>query len=115
MAIAKVNSGTAPGIPTSLVNGWTGGTNYPFSWTAPTSTGLDKDGSTAATITGYYIEAYEATSSTGTGATLKLISAPTSTSYTYTSSNSNNYAAFKVAAINSAGKQSTLSGFSTWR
>lgn len=105
---------TAPSTPAAPVNGWTGGTNYPVSWSAP-SPGTTTSG--AATITGYSVRVYQADSNTGTAAflltTIPLGSAPTST--TYTSPNASKYYAFSVAATNSAGLTSTFSGLSTYR
>jgi hypothetical protein len=106
---------TQPGTPGTPTNGWTGGTTYPFSWTAPGAGTVAGGG--AATITNYSMRIYEATNSSGTGATLisTFNTGSGSSSYTYTSPNAANYYAASVAAINSAGLQGPYSGISQYK
>lgn len=106
---------TAPGTPGTPTNGWTGGTSYPFSWTAPSAGTVTGGG--AATITNYSMRIYEATNSSGTGATLisTFNTGSSSPSYTYTSPNAALYYAASVAAINSAGLQGSYSGISQYK
>jgi len=106
---------TAPGTPGTPTNGWTGGTSYPFSWTAPGAGTVSGGG--AATITNYSMRIYEATNSSGTGATLftTFNTGSGSSSYTYTSPNAALYYAASVAAINSAGLQGPYSGISQYK
>ena len=107
---------TAPGIPGTPTNGWTSGTSYPFSWTAATPGTVSGGG--AATISSYQIKIYEATSNTGTGATLltTLTSVGSGTTYTYTSPNAALYYAASVSATNSAGlPSSAYSGISAYK
>ena len=106
---------TQPGTPGTPTNGWTGGTTYPFSWTAPAAGTVAGGG--AATITNYSMRIYEATNSSGTGATLRSTfnTGSGSSSYTYTSPNAALYYAASVAAINSAGLQGPYSGISQYR
>jgi uncharacterized repeat protein (TIGR02543 family) len=106
---------TAPGTPGTPTNGWTSGTTYPFSWTAPGAGTVEGGG--AATITNYSIRIYEATNSSGTGAILLTTfnTGSGSSIYTYTSSNAANYYAASVAAINSAGLQGPYSGISQYK
>lgn len=106
---------TAPGTPGTPTNGWTGGTSYPFSWTAPSPGTVTGGG--AATITNYSMRIYEATNSSGTGATLisTFNTGSSSPSYTYTSPNAALYYAASVAAINSAGLQGSYSGISQYK
>ncbi len=105
---------TAPGTPGTVSNGWSGGTSYPFSWSAGT-TGTVAGGG-AATITGYTMKVYQATSSAGAGATLiATLSLGSSTSYTYTSPNSARYYAAQVSATNSASLSSGYGGLSLYR
>jgi len=102
---------TAPGTPTTPTNGWTGGLSYPFSWTAPSAGTVSGGG--AATITGYSIRIYRATSSTGTGSTLWETIFSTGTSKTYNAPDTQYYAC-SVAATNSAsltGNYSTISAY----
>lgn len=106
---------TQPGTPGTPTNGWTGGTTYPFSWTAPGAGTVAGGG--AATITNYSMRIYEATNSSGTGATLisTFNTGSGSSSYTYTSPNAALYYAASVAAINSAGLQGPYSGISQYK
>ncbi len=105
---------TAPGTPGTPTNGWTSGTSYPFSWSAP-STGTVSGGG-AATITGYTMRIYEATSSSGTGSyILTTIPLGSGTSYTYTSPNASLYYAASVAATNSANLTGSYSGISQYK
>lgn len=105
---------TAPGTPGTVSNGYTGGTNYPFSWGAGTTGTVSGGG--AATITAYTMKVYEATSSGGAGATLRAtLSLGSSTSYTYTSPNAARYYAAQVSATNSAGLSSGYGGLSSYR
>jgi hypothetical protein len=115
--ITAQSSGPAsqPGTPGTPTNGWTGGTTYPFSWTAPGAGTVVGGG--AATITNYSIRIYEAQNSSGTGAILlsTFNTGSGSSSYTYTSPNAANYYAASVAAINSAGLQGPYSGISQYK
>ena len=106
---------TAPGTPGTPTNGWTGGTSYPFSWTAPSAGTVTGGG--AATINNYSMRIYEATNSSGTGATLisTFNTGSSSSNYTYTSPNAALYYAASVAAINSAGLQGSYSGISQYK
>ena len=105
---------TAPGTPGTPTNGWTSGTSYPFSWTAPGAGTVAGGG--AATITGYTMRIYEATSSSGTGSyILTTLSLGSGTSYTYTSPNASLYYAASVAATNSAGLTGPYSGISQYK
>jgi hypothetical protein len=105
---------TAPGTPGTPTNGWTSGTSYPFSWTAPSAGTVTGGG--AATITGYTMRIYEATSSSGTGSyLLTTLSLGSGTSYTYTSPNASLYYAASVAATNSAGLTGSYSGISAYK
>jgi hypothetical protein len=106
---------TAPGTPGTPTNGWTGGTSYPFSWTAPSAGTVSGGG--AATITNYSMRIYEATNSAGTGATLLTTfnTGSGSSSYTYTSPNASLYYAASVAATNSAGLTGPYSGISQYK
>lgn len=106
---------TAPGTPGTPTNGWTGGTTYPFSWTAPGPGTVAGGG--AATITNYSIIIYEANNAAGTGAVAKtpFNTGSGSSSYTYTSPNAALYYAASVAAINSAGLQGPYSGISQYK
>jgi hypothetical protein len=105
---------TSPGTPGTPTNGWTGGTSYPFSWTAPGAGTVSGGG--AATITGYTMRIYEATSSSGTGSyILTTLSLGSGTSYTYTSPNASLYYAASVAATNSAGLTGPYSGISQYK
>ena len=105
---------TAPGTPGTVSNGWSGGTSYPFSWSAGT-TGTVAGGG-AATITGYTMRVYQATSNAGAGATLiATLSLGSSTSYTYTSPNPARYYAAQVSATNSASLPSSYGGLSAYR
>ena len=105
---------TAPGTPGTPTNGWTGGTSYPFSWSAPGAGTVTGGG--AATITGYTMRIYEATSSSGTGSyILTTLSLGSGTSYTYTSPNAQLYYAASVAATNSAGITGPYSGISQYK
>jgi len=106
---------TAPGTPGTPTNGWTSGTSYPFSWTAPGAGTVAGGG--AATINNYSMRIYEATNSSGTGATLisTFNTGSSSSSYTYTSPNASLYYAASVAAINSAGLQGPYSGISQYK
>jgi hypothetical protein len=105
---------TAPGTPGTPTNGWTGGTSYPFSWSAPSAGTVTGGG--AATITGYTMRIYEATSSAGAGSYIRTtISLGSGTSYTYTSPNAALYYAASVAATNSAGLTGSYSGISLYK
>lgn len=105
---------TQPGTPGTPTNGWTSGTSYPFSWSAPGAGTVAGGG--AATITGYTMRIYEATSSSGTGSyILTIISLGSGTSYTYTSPNAALYYAASVAATNSAGLTGPYSGISQYK
>lgn len=106
---------TAPGTPGTPANGWTSGTTYPFSWTSPSAGTVAGGG--AATINNYSMKIYEATSSSGTGATLinTFNTGSGSSNYTYTSPNAALYYAASVAAINSAGLQGPYSGISLYK
>jgi len=106
---------TAPGTPGTPTNGWTSGTSYPFSWTAPGAGTVAGGG--AATINNYSMRIYEATNSSGTGATLisTFNTGSSSSSYTYTSPNASLYYAASVAAINTAGLQGPYSGISQYK
>lgn len=105
---------TQPGTPGTPTNGWTSGTSYPFSWTAPGAGTVAGGG--AATITGYTMRIYEATSSSGTGSyILTTLSLGSGTSYTYTSPNASLYYAASVAATNSAGLTGPYSGISQYK
>ena len=106
---------TAPGTPGTPTNGWTSGTSYPFSWTAPGAGTVAGGG--AATINNYSMRIYEASNSSGTGATLisTFNTGSSSSSYTYTSPNASLYYAASVAAINSAGLQGPYSGISQYK
>ena len=116
-AVGSVTPATAPSQPGTPTNGWTGGTTYPFSWTASTSAGTVAGGG-AATITKYGISIYEASSSSGSGAVWKgsFYTANGSTlSYTYTSPNASLYYAASVWAVNSANIESTASPLSAFK
>ncbi len=106
---------TAPGTPGTPTNGWTSGTSYPFTWTAPGAGTVAGGG--AATITNYSMIIYEANNSAGTGAVAKtpFNTGSGSSTYTYTSPNSALYYAASVAAINSAGLQGPYSGISQYK
>ena len=105
---------TAPGTPGTPTNGWTSGTSYPFSWSAPSAGTVTGGG--AATITGYTMRIYEATSSAGAGSYIRTtISLGSGTSYTYTSPNAALYYAASVAATNSAGLTGPYSGISQYK
>lgn len=106
---------TAPGTPGTPTNGWTSGTSYPFSWTAPGAGTVAGGG--AATINNYSMRIYEASNNSGTGATLisTFNTNSSSPSYPYTSPNASLYYAASVAAINSAGLQGPYSGISQYK
>lgn len=116
-ASAPATPATAPGIPGTPTNGWTSGTAYPLTWTAPSSLGTVSGGA-AATISSYQIRIYEATSSTGTGSYLydTITSLGNATSYNYVSPNSIKYYAFSVSATNTAAlSSSSYSGISLYK
>jgi len=106
---------TAPGTPGTPTNGWTGGTAYPFSWSAPSPGTVTGGG--AATISSYSVRIYEATSSAGAGSYLltTINTGSSSTSYNYTSPNASLYYAASVAATNSAGLTGSYSGISAYK
>lgn len=113
-----VDQSTAPSQPAAPSNNWTSGTSYPFTWSAPSSSGLNTNGTTA-TITGYTLEIYKADNSSGSGtyaspwATYNF--SGSITSYTYTSDDSSKYYAAAVKATNSANKTSTISAKSLYK
>jgi hypothetical protein len=110
--ITLASPATAPGTPGTPTNGWTSGFSYPFSWTAPTPGTLSGGGT--ATITGYSIRIYRASSSTGTGSTLYTTLSSTTTSTTFTAPDAQYYAA-AVAATNNAGLTGNYSGISAYK
>jgi len=108
---------SAPSQPAAPSNNWTSGTNYPFSWQAPSSTGTNTNGTTA-TITGYTLEIYKADNSSGGGTYASpwaIIPLGNVTSTTYTSDDSSKYYAAAVKATNSANKTSTISARSLYK
>lgn len=106
---------TAPGIPGTPTNGWTGGLNYPFSWNSASAGTVSGGG--AATISSYQIRIYRASDSAGTGSALynTYTSTGSGTTYTFTAPDGLYYAA-SVSATNSAGlSSSSYSGISAYK
>jgi hypothetical protein len=115
-ATAPATPATAPGTPGTPTNGWTGGVVYPFSWTAPSSSGTVSGGGTA-TISSYQIKIYRASDSAGTGSTLYNTYTSTGSGLTYTFNAPDGlYYAASVSATNSAGLSSLFySGISLYK
>jgi len=105
---------TAPGTPGTPTNGWTGGTAYPFSWSAPSSAGTVSGGGSAS-ISYYNLYIYEATNSSGSGYYQINSYTVYGTSFNYTSPNASKYYACQVSATNTAGLTGGLSGFSAYK
>ena len=105
---------TAPGTPGTPTNGWTGGTAYPFSWSAPSSAGTVSGGG-AASISYYNLYIYEATNSSGSGYYQINSYTVYGTSFNYTSPNASLYYACQVSATNTAGLTGGISGFSPYK
>ena len=112
-ASAPVIPATAPGTPGSITNGWTSGTAYPFSWSAPSAGTVSGGG--AASISYYNLYVYEATNSSGSGYYQINSYTVYGTSFNYTSPNASLYYAFQVSATNTAGLTGGLSGFSAYK
>jgi hypothetical protein len=104
---------TAPGTPGTPTNGWTGGTAYPFSWSAPSAGTVSGGG--AASISYYNLYIYEATNSSGSGYYQINSYTVYGTSFNYTSPNASKYYACQVSATNTAGLTGGLSGFSAYK
>jgi hypothetical protein len=104
---------TAPGTPGTPTNGWTGGTNYPFSWSAPSAGTVSGGG--AASISYYNLYVYQASNSAGSGSTLVNTYTVYGTSFTYTSPNASLYYACAVSAVNTAGLTGGTSSVSAYR
>jgi hypothetical protein len=104
---------TAPGTPATPANGWTGGTAYPFSWSAPSAGTVSGGG--AASISYYNLYIYEATNSSGSGYYQINSYTVYGTSFNYTSPNAAKYYACQVSATNTAGLTGGLSGFSAYK
>ena len=108
-----VTPATAPGTPGTPTNGWSGGTAYPFSWSAPSAGTVSGGG--AASISYYNLYVYEATNGSGSGSTLKNTYTVYGTSFNYTSPNASLYYACAVSAVNTAGLTGGISGVSAYR
>jgi hypothetical protein len=108
-----VTPATAPGTPGTPTNGWSGGTAYPFSWSAPSAGTVSGGG--AASISYYNLYVYEATNSSGSGSTLRNTYTVYGTSFNYTSPNASLYYACTVSAVNTAGLTGGTSGVSAYR
>lgn len=104
---------TAPGTPGTPTNGWTSGTTYPFSWSAP-SAGTFSGGSPAS-ISYYNLYVYQASNSAGSGSTLINTYTVYGTSFTYTSPNVSLYYACAVSATNTAGLTGGISSVSAYK
>ena len=104
---------TAPGTPGTPTNGWTSGTSYPFSWTAPSAGTVSGGG--AASISYYNLYIYEATNSSGSGYYQINSYTVYGTSFSYTSPNASLYYACQVSATNTAGLTGGISGFSPYK
>jgi len=104
---------TAPGTVGTPTNGWTSGTAYPFSWSAPSAGTVSGGG--AASISYYNLYVYEATNSSGSGYYQINSYTVYGTSFNYTSPNASLYYACQVSAVNTAGLTGGLSGFSAFR
>jgi hypothetical protein len=112
-ASATVVPATAPGTPGTPTNGWSGGTAYPFSWSAPSAGTVSGGG--AASISYYNLYVYEATNSSGSGSTLRNTYTVYGTSFNYTSPNASLYYACAVSAVNTAGLTGGISTVSAYR
>ena len=110
---APSSPATAPGTPATPTNGWTGGTTYPFSWSAPSPGTVSGGG--AASISYYNLYVYEATNSSGSGYYQINSYTVYGTSFTYTSPNASLYYACQVSATNTAGLTGGISGFSPYK
>ena len=108
-----VTPATAPGTPGTPTNGWTGGTAYPFSWSAPSAGTVSGGG--AASISYYNLYVYQATNSAGSGSTLVNTYTVYGTSFNYTSPNASLYYACSVSAVNTAGLTGGTSGISAYK
>lgn len=108
-----VTPATAPGTPATPSNGWTGGTAYPFSWSAPSPGTVSGGG--AASISYYNLYVYQASNSSGSGSTLVNTYTVYGTSFNYTSPNASLYYACAVSAVNTAGLAGGTSGTSAYK
>lgn len=107
-----VTPATAPGVPGSINNGWSGGLSYPFSWSAPSAGTVSGGG--AATISYYQLYIYRASNSAGSGSAYYTSATVSGTSYTFTAPDGEYYA-FQVRATNSAGLTGSFSGMSAYK
>lgn len=111
-ASVVVTPATAPGVPGSINNGWSGGLSYPFSWSAPSAGTVSGGG--AATISSYQLYIYRANDSSGSGSAYYTSATVFGTSYTFTAPDGKYYA-FQVRATNSAGLTGNFSDMSAYK